>query len=100
MPMVRANDGHNEIYLTPVDQFTNAHDAAHELWQSAFEAAKMVGGAPLLRTPENGEWGFLVIWEKGPDQWADAYVVDDGADAPGFTATAEEGNKVRFVDLD
>ncbi len=61
----------------------------------------MFGGSALLRTPDDGEWGFLVRWELGPKDWAAAYVVSEGADAPGFTATSDgDGLEVRFVDLD
>lgn len=97
---VRNHDGSEEIFLSSVDQFTTAHDAAMELWASVHEAAKKHGGKALLRTPDDGEWGYLVRWEHGPNQWADAYVVSQESDAPGFTASAENGIEVRFVDLD
>lgn len=93
-------DGTQDVHLTTVDQFTNSHDAAHALWASVHEQTKVHGGKALLRTPNDGEWGYLVRWEHGPVQWADAYVVSEGADAPGFTSSAEGGVEVRFVDLD
>lgn len=93
--------GMPEVYLFSTDQFTTAYDAAHHLWASVHSAAKKFGGAALLRTPEDGEWGFLVRWEHGPDGWADAYVRGEGADAPGFTASSDgDGLEVRFIDLD
>lgn len=98
---VRNEDGSEEIYLSRVDQFTTSYHAAHHLWQSVHEKAKMFGGSALLRTPDDGEWGFLVRWEHGPKDWATAYVVSEGADAPGFTASSDgDGLEVRFVDLD
>jgi len=98
---VRNEDGSEEIYLASTDQFTTSFDAAHHLWASVHEAAKRFGGAAMLRTPEDGEWGFLVRWEHGPKDWAEAYVVGEGADAPGFTASSDgDGLEVRFVDLD
>lgn len=100
MPFVRANDGETEVYLTGVDHVTTAHDAARALWESIHKQAKYLGGSASLRTPQDGEWGFLVRWDGGPVQWADAYVVSEGASAPGFTATSENGVEVRFVDLD
>lgn len=100
MPTIRNHDGTQDIVLARVDQFTTASDAAHELWHSVHEQAKKFGGKALLRTPDDGEWGFLVRWESGPPQWADAYAVSDGAEAPGFTCTAENGTEIRFNDLD
>lgn len=98
---VRNEDGSAEIYLSHVDQFTSAFHAAHHLWQSVHEAAKKFGGAALLRTPEDGERGYLVRWDNGPKDWAEAYVVGEGADAPGFAATSDgDGLEVRFEDLD
>lgn len=98
---VRNEDGTAEIHLSRVDQFASSYHAAHHLWQSVHEKAKRFGGSALLRTPDDGEWGFLVRWELGPKDWATAYVVSEGADAPGFTATSDgDGLEVRFVDLD
>ena len=99
---VRDDTGNNEIYLTTVDQYSTAHDAAYDLWTSVHNASKIFGGKALLRTPKDGEHGYLVRWELGPKQWAGAYVVCDGADAPGFASSSEsvDGMEVRFVDLD
>ena len=100
MIVVRNHDDTQDIILDHVDQFTTASDAAHHLWQSVHDAAKRFGGSALLRTPDDGEWGFLVRWEHGPKDWARAYVVSEGADAPGFTASTDDGTEVRFIDLD
>ena len=98
---VRNHDGETEISLSRVDQFTSSHNAAYHLWQSVHEAAKKFGGAAMLRTPSDGEWGYLVRWDNGPKDWATAYVVSEGADAGGFTALSDsDGLEVRFVDLD
>lgn len=101
MIAVRNHSGEHEIYLYEVDMFTTSEDAARHLWHSVHEAAKKFGGKALLREPEDGEWGFLVRWEGGPKDWAAAYVVGEGADAPGFSAMNDgDGLEVRFVDLD
>jgi len=97
---VRSHDGETPIYLIPVSHMTTAHDAAYALWQNVFTACKIYGGIPFIKTPEDGENGFLVSWEGGPPQWADAYAVDPEASARGFTVESEDGNKVRFTDLD
>jgi len=101
MPDVRDATGTQEIFLSDVDMFTKAEDAGKHLWYSVHEASKKFGGKVLFRTPEDGEWGYLVRWENGPKDWAQTYVVSDGADAPGFTASSDgDGLEVRFVDLD
>ena len=98
MPIVCNNDG-QDIYLARVDQYSTAEDAARELWSSVHNAAKIFGGRALLRTPDDGEFGFSVRWEAGPHQWAQAYVVSEGADAPSFTTEADDAVTVRFTDL-
>jgi hypothetical protein len=77
---------------------TTAEDAARTLYASIHNASKVHGGKALLRTPEDGEFGFLVCWDSGPEQWAESYVVDPEANAPEFTTDADEG-MVRFTDL-
>jgi hypothetical protein len=97
---VRDDTGNNTIYLDAVNQYTNAKDAAHDLWASINNASKIFGGQALIRTPEHGERGYRVRWNEGPKQWADAYVVSDGADGRGFVAEAQsDGMEIRFVDL-
>ena len=99
MPTVSNNAGTLDIYLPPVDQFTTAHDAAHELWAGVHKASKEHGGRALIRTPDEGEFGYVVFWESGPIQWSQAYVVAEGATAPGFTSEAADALSVRFTDL-
>lgn len=98
MITVRTSDGKNEVYLIPVDAMTTAEDAARTLWDSVHKATKIHGGKAVLRTPDDGEFGFSVGWEMGPKQWAEAYVVDPEANAPEFTTEADDGS-VRFTDL-
>lgn len=98
---VMLNDGTTEVFLTRVDHVTNAESAAQRLWESLYEVCKAHGGAARLQTPdERTDGSYAVQWYFGPDQWADAYVVSDGADAPGFAARAENGDTVVFKDLD
>lgn len=98
--LVQDMKGELNIPLAGVDQFTTASDAAHHLWQSIHAAATIHGGSALLRTPDDGEWGFLVRWNHGPNAWASTYVMHEFSDAPGFTASTDDGMEVRFVDLD
>jgi len=100
MISVRNDVGTEDIFLTRVDHFSSAHDAAMALWASIHEASKTYGGKALLRTPDDGEQGYLVCWDHGPKQWSDAYAVSEGASALEFTAISENGIEIRFVDLD
>jgi len=100
MITVRNDTGTEDIFLTTVDHFSSAEDAAMALWSSIHEASKSYGGKALLRTPADGENGFLVRWENGPSQWADAYAVSEGASAREFACMPEDGTEIRFVDLD
>jgi len=87
------------IPLTRVDHVSSAEDAAQKLWESVYEAAKAHGGTAFLFTPEDrGDAGWSVTWNDGPTQWADAYVVGEGADALGFVAEAENADTVVFSD--
>lgn len=88
------------VILTAVSHMTTAHHAASALWSSVHEAAKIHGGRALLRQPEDGEFGFLIFWEGGPEGWADEYAADPEASAPGFTVVAEDSVKIRFTELD
>lgn len=88
------------IILSAVSHMSTAHHAAHSLWSSVHEVAKIYGGRALLRKPEDGEFGFLIFWEGGPEGWADVYARDPDAATPGFTVEAEDGAKIRFTDLD
>lgn len=99
MPLVRTSTGDSVIFVTGVDHHTTAEDAARNLWDSVHEASKHHGGVAVLRTPEQGEYGYLVHWEHGPEKWANTYVLDEEANAPEFTTDAEDGDKVRFTDL-
>ena len=86
-----------EAGLTTVSHFTRAEDAAQALFLSVYEVAKAWGGE-VQKIERDG--GFGVTWD-GADQWADAYVVQDGADARQFAAEAHDsGRTVLFVDLD
>ena len=98
MPTV-CNQGGQDVYIGTVDQYSTAHDAAHALWASVHNASKIFGGRALLKTPDDGEFGFSVRWEDGPHQWSHAYVVCEGASAPGFTTDADDALTVRFTDL-
>ena len=98
MPTVRNND-EQDVHLDTVDQHATAHDAAHGLWASVHNAAKIFGGRALLKTPDEGEFGYSVRWEAGPHQWAQAYVVSEGSTAPQFTTDADDAITVRFTDL-
>lgn len=99
MPTISNSKGTLDIYLPPVDIHTTAHDAAHELWAGVHKASKEHGGRALLRTPEEGEFGYVVFWESGPIQWAQNYVVQEGATGPGFTSDAADALSIRFTDL-
>jgi len=88
------------VVLIAVSHMTTAFHAAHALWSSVHEAAKVYGGRALLRKPEDGEFGFLIFWEGGPEGWADEYAADPESSTPGFTVEAEDGVKIRFTDLD
>lgn len=100
MPFIRKDEfTTTPIYLAGVDQFNTAEDAAKCLWQSVYDKVKIYGGAAILKVPDDGEWGFTVTWEHGPEQWADAYVVAEDAQAPGFSVEAENGKTVRFLDF-
>jgi hypothetical protein len=98
---VMLNDGKTEVFLTRVDHVTDAQSAAHKLWESLYPLSKVHGGGAFLFTPDDlGRNSYSVLWDRGPTQWADAYVVSEGADARGFVATAENGDTVVFTDLD
>lgn len=101
MPTIRVSDGTGaeDIFLPSVDQFTTAYDAAHELWAGVHKASKEHGGRALLRNPDEGEFGHVILWENGPEQWSQAYAVSQGASAPGFTCEAADALSVRFTDL-
>lgn len=99
MVTIRNADNTKDINLTAVDHVSDAESAAQKLWESAHEAAREHGGAVFLFTPDDrGDEGWAVFWDRGPEQWADAYVVSEGADAMGFVAQAENGDTVVFVD--
>lgn len=98
---VMADNGKNEVYLNAVADAKNASDAAHLLWASVHQAARIHGGRALIKTPDTCHLGgYVVMWESGPKQWADAYAVCDGACGKTFAVEAMGGgNMVRFSDL-
>jgi hypothetical protein len=101
MITVRDDDNTVDIVLPAVDHVTSAEDAAQKLWESVFDHAKTHGGEAILNGPnERRAGGYAVRWRFGPNQWADAYVVGEGADAMGFVAEAEDGDTVVFRDMD
>lgn len=102
MIIVMNHDGTQEVPLTRVDQMASADNAAQLLWESVHGAAKVHGGAAFLFTPEDrdGRGGWAVNWHRGPAQWAQAYVVGEGADAREFVAMAEDDFTVVFRDTD
>ncbi|QJA43087.1 hypothetical protein [Phaeobacter phage MD18] len=101
MITVRDRNDTTDIVLPAVDHVTSAEDAAQKLWEAIFEHAKVHGGAARLIPAESRRGdGWAVQWAFGPNQWADAYVVGEGADAPGFVAQAENGDTVVFRELD
>lgn len=95
MITVMLNDGTTEVYLTRVDHTSGANDAALALHKSIMHATVLFGGTALLHEYTTY---FTVQWLNGPNQWADAYVVSEGADALGFSSTAENGDTVVFKD--
>lgn len=98
---VMLDDGTTEVFLTRVDHVRDAESAAQRLWKSLLDVTKVHGGSALLLTPEDlGHNAYAVCWNNGPNQWADAYVVSDGADTLGFVASAEGGDTVVFKDTD
>ena len=103
MIIVMNHDGTREVPLTRVDQMSSADNAAQLLWESVHAAAKVHGGAAFLFTPSDRahlDGGWAVVWNNGPAQWAQAYVVGEGADAREFVATAEDDFTVVFRDTD
>ena len=102
MIIVRNQDNTRDILLTRVDHVTTAEAAARKLWESVHAASKVHGGAAYLYAPEERGTGggWAVNWDRGPTQWADAYVVCEGADAMEFVAEAEGEDTVVFRDLD
>jgi hypothetical protein len=101
MITVRNNANTEDIVLPAVDHVTGAEEAARFLWDTVFDQAKTHGGSVYLDTPNDRRGGgWAVRWDLGPVQWADAYVVCEGADTLGFVAQAENGNTVVFRDTD
>jgi hypothetical protein len=98
---VMLNDGTTEVFLARVDHVSDAQSAAHVLWESVYALSKVHGGGAFLVSPEERkDNAYAVMWDRGPVQWADAYVVSDGADARGFVAVAENGDTVVFRETD
>jgi hypothetical protein len=90
MISVMDNDGVTEIFLATVDHVSDAASAAQVLWRSVHEATKLHGGTVHLLEGGDGmtRTEFGVQWRNGPRQWADAYVVSEGASVLGFSAYA------------
>lgn len=101
MITIMDEDGVNEIALVRVDHFSTSQEAAQHLWESVNVAAQHNGGYAVLLSPESlGAPHHAVRWEGGPPQWAQAYVVSDGADAREFVAFALDEITVAFSELD
>ena len=101
MITVKARDGRNDVYLKPIDGWTNFEDAARELAADIHNASKIHGGRVVLHEPTVEDPDFRVEWEAGPPQWANAFVVSPEASAPGFTSLAEpDGLTIRLQDSD
>jgi hypothetical protein len=90
MISVMNNDGVTEVFLATVDHVSDAESAAQVLWRSVHAATKVHGGTVHLLGEKDGmaRTEFGVQWRNGPRQWANAYVVSEGATALGFTAYA------------
>lgn len=97
---VRTADGTQDIELAPLTDAATAAIAAQTLFASVHQASKDFGGRALIRTPEDGEDGFVIFWEGGPEQWADAYVVAPESDSKAIAVEAVDGTKVRINNLD
>jgi hypothetical protein len=89
-----------EIFLPRVDHLGRAEEAAYALWNAVYRTANAHGGEVALLTPEDlNDSSYGVLW-TGHAQWADAYIVSDGADTRGFVASAVNGDTVLFTDTD
>ncbi|WNL50729.1 hypothetical protein RPALISO_142 [Ruegeria phage RpAliso] len=99
---IMLNDGTTVVYLTRVDHFSKAEDAAKALWADVNEKARMHGGRAVLIEPDpRAAPSWSVQWVDGPKQWEQSYVVADGADAREFVAEPfHETSAVTFTDLD
>jgi hypothetical protein len=97
---VRLDDGTTPVYLPRVDHLTNAKEAAEALWAGVNKVANIHGGSAALLTPADLGNRYAVKWQQGPKQWAQAYVVSDGAEAREFVATADDDYTVGFAELD
>lgn len=89
-----------EVFLPRVDHLGRAEEAATALWNAAYRLANAHGGEVILLTPEDRRDNSYGVRWTGQAQWADAYVVSDGADTRGFAASAENGDTVLFTDTD
>lgn len=94
---VRLNDGVTEIGLPEVSDCSDAFEAASRLLAHLrYEVSEH--GDSAYSAPVTG--GFEVRWEGGPVQWADAYVVSEGADGRTFGSHAsDDGLGVVFTYL-
>lgn len=101
MITIKADDGETDLFLPRVDHMSTARDAAVLLWQKTNELANHIGGQALLLGPaELGENKHSVSWEDGPKQWAEGYVVCEGAEAVEFCVFSEHfGQAVAFQDV-
>ena len=95
------DDGVTKVYVSRVDHVTTAESAAQALWTTLYRNAKVHGGSAFVFSPEDRDKpGWAACWSGGPKQWADAYVVSEGADSREFASHAERGDTVVFMDLD
>lgn len=86
------------ISLTDLSQISGAAAAANLLWSDVHQQARVHGGRALIRTPEDGENGFLIFWEGGPENWAIQYVAHPGNAETPLGVEAVDGLKVRLTD--
>ncbi len=103
MISIMNDDGKNEILLAEVGESANQIAAARDLFHSVRTASLLFGGTAVMILkgdhPDNPS-AHGVLWKGGPTQWADAYVVCEGAIGDTFTATAYGGQAVLFNNTD
>lgn len=103
MITVMDDAGTNEIHLEEVGDKPNQNEAAKTLWSSVNQARILFGGTAVFLHPGDHPTfpdSHGVLWAEGPKQWADAYVVCEGACAAAFTADAVAGQAVLFTNVD
>ena len=94
--------GTNEINLAEVGECRSPAEAAHTLYRSVHQASLLFGGKAVHIMPgDHPEYAESHggLWQGGPRQWADGYVVCEGAIGTTFTSNAAGGQAVLFTDL-